>query len=98
MAGHRVAVFGCGFVAPPIIRYLNCLGIKQVVATRTPAKVLPVVKLLKQGLKYLFLTLPNSDSGCAHAEVPTGSVQNMGKFCAFTMAWRRFRYVSEVSH
>lgn len=48
MAGHRVAVFGCGFVAPPIIRYLNRLGIKQVVATRTPAKVLPVVKLLKR--------------------------------------------------
>lgn len=49
MASHRVAVFDCGFVAPPIIRYLNRLGIKQVVATRTPgAKVLPVVKLLKR--------------------------------------------------
>ena len=44
----------------------------------------------------IFLTLPNSDSGCKAAlpEVPAG---NKEKFCAFTMAWKRFRYISEVS-
>ena len=50
MASTRVhvTVFGCGLVAPTIIRYLNRLGVKQVVATRTPAKVQPVVKLLRR--------------------------------------------------
>ena len=49
----------------------------------------------QQGLKYLFLTLPNIDSGCTLPEVHAG---NMEKFCAFTMAWKLFRYISEVSH
>ena len=48
-----------------------------------------------QGLKIFFLTLPNIDSSCALPEVYTG---NMEKFCAFTMAWKLLRYISEVSH
>ena len=49
----------------------------------------------KQGLKCLFLTLLNSDSGCVLPKVPTG---NMEKFCAFTMAWKHYRYILEVLH
>ena len=43
----RIAVFGCGLVAPPVIRYFNRLGVRQVIATRTPSKVESVVKLLR---------------------------------------------------
>ena len=46
----------------------------------------------------IFLTLPNSDSGCALPEVPIGNMGNTEKFCAFTMAWKCFRYILEVSH
>jgi len=30
-------------------------------------------------------------------EVPTENVGNVAKFCAFTMAWKHFHYISEVS-
>ena len=45
---------------------------------------------------FFFLTLPNSDFGgvAALLEVPTGNVE---KLCAFTTAWKSFRYISEVS-
>ena len=51
--------------------------------------------LPNQGLKYLFLTLPNSDLGCKAVlpEVPAG---NLEKFCTFTMAWKRSHYISQM--
>ena len=46
----------------------------------------PKTSYSEQGLKYLFLTLPNSDSGWAPPEVSMGNMENMEKYCAFTMA------------
>ena len=43
-----ISLFGCGLVAPPFLRYFNRLGVKQIIATRSPAKVATVVKLLKR--------------------------------------------------
>ncbi|KAI6657330.1 Saccharopine dehydrogenase [Oopsacas minuta] len=43
----KIAVFGCGLVTPPFIRYFNRLGVQQIIATRTPSRIQQVVKLLK---------------------------------------------------
>ena len=51
---------------------------------------------LGQGLKYLFFNTANSDSGCP-SEAPVGNTGNVAKFFTFTVAWKRFCYVSEVS-
>lgn len=44
-----VALFGCGLVAPPILRYFNRIGVKQIIATRNTDKAKKsIVKLLKR--------------------------------------------------
>ena len=43
-----ISLFGCGLVARPFLRYFNRLGVQQIIATRSPAKVGAVVKLLKR--------------------------------------------------
>ena len=48
---------------------------------------------------YLFLTLPivTQAAYSIPPEAPVGNVGNVVKFSTFTMAWKRFRYISEVS-
>ena len=50
-----------------------------------------------QGLKYLFFNTAHSDSYSSPSEAPMGNAGNVVKFFTFTMAWKRFCYVSEVS-
>ena len=57
------------------------------------------IKHVNTGPKISFLTLPivTRAAYSSPSEAPVGNAGNVVKFFTFTMAWKRFCYISEVS-
>ena len=56
-----------------------------------------MILIANQGLKYLFFNTALGLHIAALSEVPMGNVGNVENFFTFTMAWKWFCYISEVS-